>query len=181
MVPVLRCRCRVGRNAAAVRFPNRTRSQVRRREALRVFLSLSGWLVLGLLVAGGVVWQAPMRAVRYTLIVASTEHEFSSRCCRVVNPDLPDAKRHRTAAAALSGRFFVAGNQLSRARLALGSVEQCENWGLRNTQRHRILATPKYKRIQFAEGIPSVLLLSPHSTLRDADFEKGIDFWWGCW
>ena len=35
-------------------------------------LSLSGWLVLGLLVAGSVVRQAPMRAVRYTLIVAST-------------------------------------------------------------------------------------------------------------
>lgn len=55
-------------------------------------LSLSGWLVLGLLVAGGVVWQAPLRAVRYTLIVASTEHEFSSGCCRVSDPDLPDAE-----------------------------------------------------------------------------------------
>jgi hypothetical protein len=56
-------------------------------------LSLSGWLVLGLLVAGGVVWQAPLRAVRYTLIVASTEHELSPGCCRVVYPDLPDADR----------------------------------------------------------------------------------------
>ena len=54
-------------------------------------LSLSGWLVLGLLVAGGVVWQARVRAVRHTLIVASTEHEFSTGCCRIVNPDLPVA------------------------------------------------------------------------------------------
>jgi hypothetical protein len=69
-------------------------------------LSLSGWLVLGLLVAGGVVWQAPPRAVRYTLIVASTEHEFSSGCCRVTDPDLPDAEKRRSAAAALSGRFL---------------------------------------------------------------------------
>ena len=87
--------------------------------AVRLFeclLSLSGWLVLGLLVAGGVVWQAPQRAVRYTLIVASTEHEFSSGCCRVVYPDLPDAEKRRSAAAALSGRFLlsVTDDQLDR-------------------------------------------------------------------
>jgi len=74
-------------------------------------LSLSGWLVLGLLVAGGVVWQAPMRAVRYTLIVASTEHEFSSGCCRVVHPDLPDAKsiglRRPPSAAAFCCRLLT--------------------------------------------------------------------------
>lgn len=97
-------------------------------------LSLSGWLVLGLLVAGGVVWQAPMRAVRYTLIVASTEHEFSSGCCRVVCPDLPDAEKHRSAAAALSGRFLLSvtddqldarfvGDRFDRAGLKLGVAE----------------------------------------------------------
>lgn len=69
-------------------------------------LSLSGWLVLGVLVAGGVVWQAPPRAARYTLIVASTEHESSPRYCWVLDLDLPDAETRRSAAAALSGRFL---------------------------------------------------------------------------
>ena len=78
-------------------------------------LSLPGWLVLGLLVADGVVWQAPPRAARYTLIVASTEHEFSSGCCRVFDPDLPDAEKRRSAAAASSGRFLCRSKAMRRA------------------------------------------------------------------
>ena len=78
-------------------------------------LSLPGWLVLGLLVADGVVWQAPPRAARYTLIVASTEHEFSSGCCRVFDPDLPDAEKRRSAAAASSGRFLCRSKAIRRA------------------------------------------------------------------
>ena len=78
-------------------------------------LSLPGWLVLGLLVADGVVWQAPPRAARYTLIVASTEHEFSSGCCRVFDPDLPDAEKRRSAAAASSGRFLCRSKGIRRA------------------------------------------------------------------
>ena len=77
--------------------------------------SLPGWLVLGLLVADGVVWQAPPRAARYTLIVASTEHEFSSGCCRVFDPDLPDAEKRRSAAAASSGRFLCRSKAIRRA------------------------------------------------------------------
>jgi len=79
------------------------------------FLSLPGWLVLGLLVADGVVWQAPPRAARYTLIIASTEHEFSSGCCRVFDPDLPDAEKRRSAAAASSGRFLCRSKAIRRA------------------------------------------------------------------
>jgi len=78
-------------------------------------LSLPGWLVLGLLVADGVVWQAPPRAARYTLIIASTEHEFSSGCCRVFDPDLPDAEKRRSAAAASSGRFLCRSKAMRRA------------------------------------------------------------------
>jgi len=78
-------------------------------------LSLPGWLVLGLLVADGVVWQAPPRAARYTLIIASTEHEFSSGCCRVFGPDLPDAEKRRSAAAASSGRFLCRSKGIRRA------------------------------------------------------------------
>jgi hypothetical protein len=84
--------------------------------AVRLFeflLSLSGWLVLGQLVAGDVVWQAPMRAVRYTLIVASTEYEFSSGCCRVCHPDLADVKTRWPATTAVSGRLFFAGTLCS--------------------------------------------------------------------
>jgi len=78
-------------------------------------LSLPGWLVLGLLVADGVVWQAPPRAARYTLIVASTEHEFSSGCCRVFDPDLPDAEKRRSATAASRGRFLCRSKAIRRA------------------------------------------------------------------
>ena len=118
-----------------------------------LLLSLSGWLVLGLLVAGGVVWQAPMRAVRYTLIVASTEHEFSSGCCRVFDPDLSDAEKPRSAAAAVSGRFLlpVTDDPLRAEYVGVRSGSAGENRGLRNTQRDRILATPQYKRNQFVE------------------------------
>jgi hypothetical protein len=69
-------------------------------------LSLSGWLVLGQLVAGDVVWQAPWGAVRCTLIVASTEYEFSSGFCRVFHPDLADAQMRWPATTAFSGRLF---------------------------------------------------------------------------
>ena len=73
---------------------------------LEFLLSLSGWLVLGQLVAGDVVWQAPLGAVRYTLIVASTEYEFSSGCCRVSHPGLADARTRWPATTAISGRLF---------------------------------------------------------------------------
>ena len=58
---------------------------------------------------------APPRAARYTLIVASTEHEFSSGCCRVFDPDLPDAEKRRSAAAASSGRFLCRSKAMRRA------------------------------------------------------------------
>jgi hypothetical protein len=55
------------------------------RLAVRLVGAFVGWLV-----AGGVVWPALLRASRYSLIVASIEHKFSSGYCRVY-PDLLDA------------------------------------------------------------------------------------------
>ncbi len=135
-------------------------------------LSLSGWLVLGLLVAGGVVWQAPMRAMRYTLIVASTEHEFSTGCCRVVYPDLPDAEKRRYAAAALSGRFLLSAADGSLGGMSVG--DRTRNLGLRNTQRSRILATPRYKPFQVAGRKAGCSTVVGAHRLRDAAKETGL-------
>ena len=142
---------------------------------------MSGWLVLGLLVAGGVVWQAPVRAVRYTLIVASTEHELSPGCCRVVYPDLPDADRIGLRRPLLAAAFFVVTDeQLDAKTSVMREVKQAKNWGLRNAQRNRILATPQYKRSRFAgcvvrrkTGRSAVV---GAGKLRDADKKTGLTF-----
>ena len=91
-----------------------------------------------------------MRAVRYTLIVASTEHEFSTGCCQVLNLDLPDAKKHRFATAALSGRPFF-GHYERLAGWRPVRPRRRKNWGLRNTHQNRILVTPQCDLTQFAE------------------------------
>ena len=65
---------------------------------------LSGWLGLGLLVAGGVVCQVRDADYAYTLIVASTVHECSSGHC-LGYPGPLRCDKHRNAAAASRGRF----------------------------------------------------------------------------
>ena len=81
-------------------------------------------MILGQLVAGDVVWQAPLGAVRYTLIVASTEYEFSSGYCRVFHPDLADAEMRWPATTAISGRLFFAGAWC--AVFSVGGLRGCE-------------------------------------------------------
>lgn len=65
---------------------------------------LSGWLGLGLLVAGDVVCQVRHADHAYTLIVASTVHECSTGHC-LGYPGPLRCDRHRNAAAASRGRF----------------------------------------------------------------------------
>lgn len=150
-------------------------------------LSLSGWLVLGLLVAGGVVRQAPMRAVRYTLIVASTEHEFSSGCCRVLHPDLSDARRiglrrPLTAAAFLS---VVVRDRHADVSACCSPEERCETGGC------GIRSEIAYLRPRSASGLSSLSAVAERNTgcfaavgarkLRDADEKNGVDFWLTAW
>ncbi len=92
-----------------------------------------------------------MRAVRYTLIVASTEHEFSSGCCRVTTRTslVPRGVRLRRPlrAAAFFGRVRVV---LPFDANRLGTQA---NWGLWNARRRRILPTPQCNRIHnFEDG-----------------------------
>ena len=62
--------------------------------------------------------------MRYTLIVASTEYEFSSGYCRVFHPDLAVAEMRWPATTAISGRLFFA--RVWCAVLLVGGLRDCE-------------------------------------------------------
>jgi hypothetical protein len=88
-----------------------------------------------------------MRAVRYTLIVASTEHELSPGCCRVVCPDLPDAEcigsRRPLSAAAF---FVIADDQLGAKVSAIRAVERAENLGVAECAKTSHIPAPAVQR-----------------------------------